>query len=109
MGLKDCAHKAIDYLRAHERISYVTAIPEQADEQEEPDVGGVPPDVLTEMIGRLPTNYRMVLNLYVFEQRSHKEIAQLLGIKENTSTSQYFRAKQLLAKMLNDYLNKHKI
>lgn len=101
------AHKAIDYLRAHERISYVTAIPEQADEQEEPDVGGVPPDVLTEMIGRLPTNYRMVLNLYVFEQRSHKEIAQLLGIKENTSTSQYFRAKQLLAKMLNDYLNKN--
>ncbi|MBR2016839.1 MAG: sigma-70 family RNA polymerase sigma factor [Prevotella sp.] len=101
------AHKAIDYLRAHERISYVTAIPEQADEQEEPDVGGVPPDVLTEMIGRLPTNYRMVLNLYVFEQRSHREIAQLLGIKENTSTSQYFRAKQLLAKMLNDYLNKN--
>jgi RNA polymerase sigma-70 factor (ECF subfamily) len=61
------------------------------------------------MIGRLPTNYRMVLNLYIFEQRSHKEIAQMLGIKENTSTSQYFRAKQLLAKMLNDYLNKHKI
>jgi len=101
------AHKAIDYLRTHERISYVASIPDQADEPEEPDVGRVPPDVLTEMIGRLPANYRMVLNLYVFEQRSHKEIAQMLGIKENTSSSQFFRAKQLLAKMLKDYLNKN--
>lgn len=102
------ANKAINYIREHERISYVTTFPDKADEQEEPDVRDVPPDVLTEMIGRLPTNYRMVLNLFVFEQRSHKEIAQILGIKENTSSSQFFRAKQLLAKMLNEYLNKNK-
>ena len=102
------ANKAINYIREHERISYVTTFHDKADEQEEPDVRDVPPDVLTEMIGRLPTNYRMVLNLFVFEQRSHKEIAQILGIKENTSSSQFFRAKQLLAKMLNEYLNKNK-
>ncbi len=33
--------------------------------------------------------------MYVFEQKSHKEIAAELGIKESTSASQYLRAKKL--------------
>ena len=37
---------------------------------------------------------------------SHKEIAQRLGIKENSSASQYFHAKKLLGKMINDYIKK---
>ena len=44
--------------------------------------------------------------MFVFEQRSHKEIADLLGIKESTSASQYLRAKKFLAKKINEYLNK---
>ena len=47
----------------------------------------------------------MVLNLYVFEQFSHKEIARLLGIKPESSASQYLRAKRALAKLINEYLN----
>ena len=43
--------------------------------------------------------------MFVFEQRSHKEIADLLGIKESTSASQYLRAKKFLAKKINEYLN----
>lgn len=46
-----------------------------------------------------------MLNMFVFEQRSHKEIAEQLGIKESSSASQYLRAKKLLAKKINDYLN----
>lgn len=46
----------------------------------------------------------MVLNLYVFEQKSHKEIAEMLDIKESTSASQYLRAKKLLASKINNYL-----
>ena len=57
------------------------------------------------MIGELPEGYRLVLNMFVFEQRSHKEIADLLGIKESTSASQYLRAKKFLAKKINEYLN----
>jgi RNA polymerase sigma-70 factor (ECF subfamily) len=59
-----------------------------------------------EMIGRLPPNYRTVLNLFVFEQRSHKEIASQLGIKENSSSSIFFRAKRMLAKMITEHQNK---
>ena len=70
---------------------------------EDPDPESIPPDVLQQMIMRLPEGYRTIFNLYVFERRSHKEIARMLGIKENTSTSQYHRAKGLMASMIKDY------
>ena len=101
------ANKAIDYLREHERINFVDTIPEELDE-ETTDMIDVPPDILTEMIGRLPDNYRLVLNLFVFQQQSHKEIAQLLSIKESTSASIYFRARKMLGKMIKEYLNRQK-
>jgi len=100
------SNRAVDYLREHQRFMMVDTIPDELEVVDEPDIGGVPPDALTEMIGRLPANYRTVLNLYVFEQRSHREIAQLLGVKESTSSSLFFRAKKLLAKHIREYLNR---
>ena len=97
---------SIDYLRVHQRFMLVDNMPDEPDEPDEPDIGGVPPDALMEMIGRLPDNYRTVLNLFVFEQRPHREIARLLDIKESTSSSMFFRARKMLAKMIKEYLNK---
>ena len=97
---------SIDYLRVHQRFMLVENMPDEPDEPDEPDIGGVPPDALMEMIGRLPDNYRTVLNLFVFEQRPHREIARLLDIKESTSSSMFFRARKMLAKMIKEYLNK---
>lgn len=102
------AHEAIDHVRQHERVCFVDIIPDVADEPD-PVVEEVPPDVLTRLIGRLPAGYRMVLNMFVFEQMSHKEIAQRLGIKENSSASQFSRAKRMLAQMINDYLKTRQI
>ena len=100
------SNRAIDYLREHQRFMLVDIIPEEPDTPEEPDVEEVPPDSLMAMIGQLPPNYRTVLNLFVFEQRPHREIAQLLGVKESTSSSLFFRAKKMLATMIKDYLKK---
>ena len=72
----------------------------------EPDVAGVPMQVLLGMIRELPEGYRMVFNLYVFEEKSHKEIAGVLGISENTSYSQFSRAKSLLARKIKEYKKK---
>jgi RNA polymerase sigma-70 factor (ECF subfamily) len=55
------------------------------------------------LIQQLPTGYRMVFNLYYFESCSHKEIAALLGISENTSKSQLIKAKRSLQQMLSAY------
>ena len=59
---------------------------------------------LLEMIQEMPPGYRMVFNLYVFEDMSHKEIAEKLGIKENASRSQYSRAKSYLRQKVNSYI-----
>ncbi len=45
-------------------------------------------------IGQLPAGYRTVLNLYIFEDYSHREIAGMLGITESTVKTQYMRAKE---------------
>ena len=48
------------------------------------------------MIARLPDGYRLVFNLYAIEGYSHREIADLLGIKESTSRSQLVKARKML-------------
>ena len=102
------SNQAIDWVKQHELYTFTDEMP-QLEEEVLPDVEEVPPDILNEMIGRLPAGYRLVLNLFVFEQLSHKEIALRLGIKESTSASQFFRAKRLLAEMINKYINSRKI
>ena len=76
---------------------------------DEPELERIPPEELTAMIAQLPAGCRLILNLYVFEHCSHTEIAQRLGIKENSSTSQLARAKQMLMKMMKDYIKRHEI
>ena len=51
---------------------------------------------LMRMIAELPPGFRTVFNMYVVEGYSHKEIADELGISENTSRSQLQRARVLL-------------
>lgn len=55
---------------------------------------------LLKLISQMPEGYRTVLNLYAIEGYSHREIAEILEISENTSRSQYARAKNYLSKLL---------
>lgn len=61
-------------------------------------------DGIKEGMKRLPSGFRSVLSLYLFEGYDHKEISQILGITESTSKSQYKRAKDKLKKMLKEDL-----
>ncbi len=101
--LRIVANVALTFVKQKGKFTFVDEVPDSM-EDEEPEVTRVPPNVLTRMIGELPEGYRIVLNLFVFEQKSHKEIAEQLGIKESTSASQYLRAKKVLAKKIKDYL-----
>jgi len=53
-------------------------------------------EMIYSLILQLPTGYRTVFNLYAIEGYSHAEIAEQLGISENTSKSQLCRARALL-------------
>jgi RNA polymerase sigma factor (sigma-70 family) len=57
---------------------------------------------LQKAIERLPDGYRVILTLYLFEDYSHKMIAEKLTISESTSKSQYLRARKKLSAYLKE-------
>lgn len=99
--------QSIDYLRRQKRITQLVVNEERLPDV--PDLGeagvGLSEEQLLAFVAELPDGCRTVFNLYVFEEKSHKEIAALLGIKEHSSTSQLHRAKCLLAKRIKEYRN----
>jgi RNA polymerase sigma factor (sigma-70 family) len=52
-------------------------------------------------ITQLPDGYRVVLSLYLLEGYDHEEISHILKISENTSRTQYMRAKKKLKSILD--------
>ena len=103
-------NEALMFLRNKKKMLFVDddrEIPEPAEEPPAPEelsadkvaaaIQMLPDGYRTVM---LPDGYRTVFNLYAIEGKSHKEIAQLLNIKPDTSASQYHRAKNMLAKIL---------
>ena len=97
------ANEALMFLRNKKKLLFVEQ-DQLADKIEEddadPDTERISPDELHQLICELPDGYRTVLNLYVFENYSHRQIAELLGIKESTSASQLHYAKQWLARRI---------
>ena len=73
------------------------------EEESEPDLPYLSMDRedILAMVCELPTGYRTVFNMYVFEDYGHKEIADILGFTENTSKSQLSKARRLLRTRLN--------
>ena len=55
---------------------------------------------LFNVIHQMPDGYRIVFNLYAVEGYKHREIAEILKIDENTSKSQYSRARRWLQERL---------
>lgn len=111
---KICVNLCLEYLRKNKKIFIETAndmIPDTYDEPSVNEVMSIPQNVVMEMIRNLPDGYRTVFNLYTFENKSHREIAAILGINEKSSSSQLSRAKKILAtkiKMYSDAVNREK-
>lgn len=64
---------------------------------------------LLKLIQELPIGYRTIFNLYVFENRTHKEIAEEFNISINTSKSQLFKARKILITKINDILESNQV
>ncbi|MEQ1585098.1 MAG: RNA polymerase sigma factor [Cyclobacteriaceae bacterium] len=101
-------NKAINYLnkRRPERMPEDERF--DVKEEEEVDVlEGFPFTVekVRAAIEALPDGYRSVLSLYLLEGYDHGEIAEILGITESTSKSQFNRAKKKLKELLEGGIN----
>lgn len=102
------ANEALGFLRRKGNITFTDNIPDEPID-DEPDISQISDEALTEMIASLPEGYRVVLNLYVFGQMSHKEIADELGITPSTSASQFYHAKKMLADKIKEYNKRNAI
>ena len=105
--IKVVVNEALHFLRKQKRLMFADlneAIVGQI-EDVDPDPECITADELHQIISELPDGYRTVLNLYVFEGYSHREIAKLMGIKESTSASQLFYGKRLISKRIKELMN----
>ena len=104
-------NEALNHIKANEKMQF-TDLPDgdlpDPDDEREPDFEDIPTSVIMEMIRMLPPGYRTVFNLFIFENKSHKEIASILHIAESSSASQLHRAKGLLMKEIELYRLKKK-
>jgi RNA polymerase sigma-70 factor, ECF subfamily len=66
---------------------------------------GLSVEDLQTLIDELPDGCRMIFNLYAIEGYKHKEIADMLGIKEGTSKSQLSNARRILQEQVKKIKN----
>lgn len=95
-------NEALGYIRKNKSI-YLEVEIEKADYHKEANTEaytGLEAEDLLKLVQQLPHGYKTVFNLYAIEGYSHKEIAEMLQISENTSKSQLSRARALLQQYL---------
>ena len=99
----------IDHLRKSRRIEMQPLEPTQENipEPANEEVAKVPKQELMHMVGELPATKRVIFNLFCVEGYSHKDIAEMLNIKEKTSSSLLFKARAQLAENVKDYIMKN--
>ena len=96
-----CTNRILQLLRKSKneiKIYFPEKLPEQ--ELTESEFEAIPHEDIIEAIQKLPTGYKEVFNLYIFDGWSHKEISNSLNIAETTSRSQLTRAKKMLKLLL---------
>lgn len=97
---------ALQYLNQSRAVSVIplSGLSEEDEPMNtEPDLELLPLDVLLSMIEKLPEGYRNIFKLSALDGLSHREIADLLHIEPHSSSSQFFRAKEQLKKMIIEY------
>jgi RNA polymerase sigma-70 factor (ECF subfamily) len=75
------------------------------EEEEEDDLPNYSVNQIQNALELLPEGYRVVFCLYLFEEYTHKQIAEELKISESTSKSQLNRAKKKMKELLTQRIN----
>ena len=98
---------SLEYLRQNDALKQYASIEEYGNsipDNEASILDKISADDLMECIAKLPDGYRTVFNLYAIEGYSHTEIAEMLGINESTSRSQFMRARKILQTNVHSFI-----
>jgi RNA polymerase sigma-70 factor (ECF subfamily) len=99
---KIMVNESLMFLRKRTNLHMTIELPareiaDTSDEDEDFDMGF---DEILAILDELPTGYRTIFNLFVFEDLKHREIAEMLGISINTSKSQLILAKKKILELI---------
>lgn len=98
---KIVVNESIDFLRREARFNGNCSLDELVAVSFDPElIGRMDAEKILEAIRSLPGTYRLVVNLYILEGFSHKEIAEQLGISEGTSKWYLNQARKILREEL---------
>ena len=75
------------------------------DSEENDEIYDITPEQIIDAMQQLTPAYRTVFNLYVYEDYTHQDIAEALGISVGTSKSNYAKAKKNMKKLLTKNLH----
>lgn len=105
------ANCAIDAIRKVRKDTILTDndgdfkhLDDSGEDSEQLDLTSIKAAEAMKAIDQLSPAYRNVFNLYVFEEYTHREIAELLGISEGTSKSNLAKARANLQHYLKEKL-----
>ncbi|MBI3234114.1 MAG: RNA polymerase sigma factor [Bacteroidetes bacterium] len=96
---------AIDYYRKNQKYQFHEDVSEmEIVDINEGVLSKISANEILKLIQQLPNSYRMVFTLFVIDGYSHKEIGDMLGIREGTSKSNLRDARAKLQLMIkNNY------
>ncbi|WP_317126881.1 RNA polymerase sigma factor [Nonlabens xiamenensis] len=101
--------ECLDHLRKKDPFRYKDEVDEEkvGTEESEEDADNVPMDVLQECIDALPDGYKSVFVMYAVDGFKHREIAGMLNISENTSKTQFRKARLMLQGQIKQVKEQH--
>jgi RNA polymerase sigma factor (sigma-70 family) len=101
---------ALNHLRTANRLRMVVLEEQQPEVEEGMDEEGWAHDIhcIHEAIKGLPDGCRTVFCLHLLEGYRHQDVAQMLGITESTSKTQYMRARRLVREHLTPGPSPHR-
>ena len=102
---KIMVNTALNYLKKNRKYQYDLSFNEMSlhpVSTDDPSVA-LQTKELADLIRQLPTGFQTIFNLHAIEGYTHVEIADLLGISDGTSRSQYARARALLIKWIEKF------
>jgi len=92
---------SLKFLQEQDVTEILHAIPDVVETPLIDDIINI--EVLEQLIRKLPDGYQKVFRLAVLENKTHKEIGELLGIAPHSSSSQLYHARMMMRKFIAEY------
>lgn len=103
-------NECLSTYRKNHRVMLIPEMSTVYEPIELPDYGAsIDNEKLIKIVQELPLGYQTIFLLYAVDGYRHKEIAEQLGISENTSRTQLFKARQVLKKKLEHWNTLNKV